>query len=171
MQALDRCVLDHDLLIDDHVQRLTSERLSATIDHDRDLSVDLVPLGDKISLERERMDELAVPESELAVYVSERIEDRPRERSFEQRPPLVVHVGKVAVSLSQASSNRAGRHHMIADVECRPVGARRVHPFVPVPKKLRRASETNDWERARTGANGPEREKAVTACIAPSPAR
>ena len=98
VQVRRRLVLDHDFLADDHVQGLSGQRLSAVVDHHRNLAIDAMTLGDKIPLEGQSVDVFAVPEPELTVYVTKRVENRSRQISLQKRLALAVHWPKMSAS-------------------------------------------------------------------------
>lgn len=53
MQLLGRLELDDELIVDDHVESLTRQRLAAMVDHHCHLTVDLVAFRHEIALERQ----------------------------------------------------------------------------------------------------------------------
>jgi hypothetical protein len=72
VKALGRLGLYDEPLVDDHVEGLPGERFPFVIDHNGNLAIHLVTFGDEIAFEGERVDVLAIPESEFAVHVEKR---------------------------------------------------------------------------------------------------
>jgi hypothetical protein len=97
MEMLGRLDLDDDLLVNDDVQRLSRERFAAIVHHHGDLAVYAMALGNEITLEGQRVDELPVPKPELAMHVAKGIEDRARYCSVEERCPVGIHSTTLAV--------------------------------------------------------------------------
>ena len=91
MEPLARLIFDDDFSIDDHVERLSGERLAAVINHHSDFAIDLMPLRNQVALHRERVDVLPISKVERAVNVAERIDDRARCRRLEKNVFTFVH--------------------------------------------------------------------------------
>lgn len=92
MQMLGRLDLDDDLLVDDHVQRLPRQRFAPIVHHHGDLALDAMAFGNQIALQGQGVDELSIPEPELAMHVAKGIEDRARYCSVEERCSRGIHL-------------------------------------------------------------------------------
>jgi hypothetical protein len=85
MQALRRFDLENELLIDDHVECLPSERLSSIMNRNRDLPIDAMAFYSQVSFQRECVDVFPKSESERLMDVMEHADDRAREGLFDHR--------------------------------------------------------------------------------------
>ena len=83
MKPLRRFDLEHELLVDDHVECLRGQRLSPIAHRDGDFTFDAMAFGYEVSFQGKRIDVFPKPESERSMDVIEHTNDGARERLFE----------------------------------------------------------------------------------------
>ena len=116
MQAFRRFGLEDELLIDDHIECLPSKWLSSIMDHDGDLSIDPMTLGDQVSFQGERAEIFPKTEPELSMDVIERADDRVRQCLLEQPAlSLRTHPSMSVRSVPFVSSNCYSLESAVAD--------------------------------------------------------
>jgi hypothetical protein len=93
-EPLARLIFDDDFSIDDHIERLSGERLAAIVYHHSDFAINLMPLRNQVALHRKSVDVLPISEAERAVNVAERIDDRARRRRLEKNVFTLVHLAR-----------------------------------------------------------------------------
>ena len=91
MKALSRLILDKHFLVDDHVKRLSSERLTAIVDHNGNFAIHPMPFGNEVAFHRKRIDVLAISKAQRAMDVAERIDDRSGDCSVEKVMSALFH--------------------------------------------------------------------------------
>src|ERR1043166_9978685 len=99
MEALSRLVCENELLVDDHVDALSSEWLAAKVNHHVDFTIDLMALRHQVSFQRQRVDVFPKTKTELPVDVVKAADNRMSQALLE-KPALGMrsHLSKSVVS-------------------------------------------------------------------------